>query len=1260
MGRFASLGAKALGVAVAVVLVSAPEARAQNLTLTITVNGPTGGTVGNIPGGGLCSRFGFPPPVDPTVCVRSFPPGTSVRLTANAPTGSGAPGAITAKAGSTAVCVDNTSTCTFTITENSAITVTFDNANGTSFRNMVTNYLGVGELEIGVDNSRSQNYDARQPSAPSTTYMAGSMVTIQPRPQAGSVFLGFSAGTGDATVCDGLTSCPPFALNNNSSISVTGAKLIDLSVNPATPTAFVGQTPSFTATGTFQNGATVVTSQVFASNLGLWKYRTPMPTPRLRLGAGAVGGLLYAVGGVAGATEPPSAPLNTLEAYHPGTNTWATLPNMSTGREGLGVAVRGGVLYAIGGTTPSGITNTVEAYYPESEFWAAVAPMVTPRRSFGVGVMDGKIYVVGGTSDGTAAGSLSSVEVYDPTANTWTAGPALPSARRMLAVGVVDGILYAVGGQNADGNYLTLVDALDPVAGTWTSKQALPQARAQHVVGVVDNALYVVGGRNSDGLPGSSFQSSMFLYDPAGVAGNQWFNEAFLPQEQIGPTNTQQTQLADLAGASINGIFYVVGGHSTRNSPPLAFANAAVALLLAFTDHLVWDTGIPAVASINQNGQARAVATGTTTVAARSGAIRCEDEACGQLTVAAPLAVNDSFTMPRGTTLDIDGPGVLANDTLPNFPTVEFLSAPAGFNNTGEGGFTFTPAPTFTGTVNVNYVVHTPSSGNSNTATVAITVAGPPVARADEFTILQGTTLTVPAPGLLGNDTVPDDAEVEVLAPVPAGLTTSPGGGFTFTPPATFAGTVTFRYVAHSDTIGDSRPATVRIVVTPLPVLQFSAASYSATETGARATITVKRSGSLTGTVTVDFGVFDGTATSPADYTATPGTLTFPSGTPTRTFTVNIVNDSLSERDETILLGLSAPTGGAILGTLNTALVSIRDNDPAGTLALSPSVLRVAETAGQAALTVRRTGGTVGTVTVQYATINGSAQGGSDFSITNGMLTFAPGDTAKTITVPLTNDGVAEGEESFRVVLFGATGNASLGLDRATVTITTVDTAVQFSAPTYSVSESAVQATIVVTRTGSRVLPLAVEYEASDGTAVEGTDYEPTSGSVVFPANVASKSFTVRLIRDTVYKPSRTVNLAITAPITLGTAAAVLTINDDDPKGTVSFAVADSTVSEGGGTALVTVKRTGKLAAGQSVDFWTTDGTAVAGTNYQATALTVTFAANETTRIVEIPILDDSAPGGGARSVGLSLGNGTGGAAFAPPTAATLWIVENR
>lgn len=223
-------------------------------------------------------------------------------------------------------------------------------------------------------------------------------------------------------------------------------------------------------------------------------------------------------------------------------------------------------------------------------------------------------------------------------------------------------------------------------------------------------------------------------------------------------------------------------------------------------------------------------------------------------------------------------------------------------------------------------------------------------------------------------------------------------------------------------------------------VLRFSQATYDVGENNGTATIKVVRAEGSAGTVTVDYATSDGSATAGSDYTAAKGTLTFGPGEVEKQFSVAITDDTADENDETVNLTLSNPTNQATLGTPSAAFLRIIDNEvppgAAGTLQFSAAEYSVNENAGSAIVTVARTGGTAGTVTVSYTTSDGSATANSDYTPASGTLTFADGETTKSFSVSVTDDTSAEPDETVLLSLSNPAGGATLGSpSRATLTI---------------------------------------------------------------------------------------------------------------------------------------------------------------------------------------------------------------------------------
>ncbi|MEZ5305920.1 MAG: Calx-beta domain-containing protein [Pyrinomonadaceae bacterium] len=474
----------------------------------------------------------------------------------------------------------------------------------------------------------------------------------------------------------------------------------------------------------------------------------------------------------------------------------------------------------------------------------------------------------------------------------------------------------------------------------------------------------------------------------------------------------------------------------------------------------------------------------------------------------------------------------------------------------------------------------------------------------------------------------------------------------------------------------------------PVPgSLQLTSTSYAISEGGANATITVTRTDGSDGSVSVDYATSNGTATAGTcgaggDYTAVTGTLTWADGDAAdKTFTVPICEDTVFEGDETFGVALSNSTGGATIGTPASATVTIVENDSPvpGSIQLSSASYAIGEGGGSATITVTRTGGSDGAVSVDYGTSNGTASSGTcgaggDYTGVSGTLTWANGDSAdKTFNVPICEDTIFEGDETFGLALSNATGGATIGTPAtANVTIVDNDTAangtLELSSATYSDAEGTT-AIITVMRTGGSDGAVSVDYASSNGTASAGTcgaggDYEGTTGTLNWAdGDSASKTFSVILCEDAVSESDETVNLALsnaTGGATIGTnATAVLTITDVAAPPVHEFDDA-AYIDDESQSAIVTVTRTGDTSVASTVDFAMASGTATVGascapgTDAVDVSGTLNFAADELSKDVEIVLCSDTAIEG-PETIALSLSNPTGGT-LGTVTSATLTV----
>jgi RHS repeat-associated protein len=220
---------------------------------------------------------------------------------------------------------------------------------------------------------------------------------------------------------------------------------------------------------------------------------------------------------------------------------------------------------------------------------------------------------------------------------------------------------------------------------------------------------------------------------------------------------------------------------------------------------------------------------------------------------------------------------------------------------------------------------------------------------------------------------------------------------------------------------------TVPGVAVDIGTLAFSAAEFQVNEDGTPIiAVMVTRTNGSSGVVGATISLSDGTATAPADYNNTPIAVNFADGETTKTVVIPIVNDTLLESTETLNLVLSNPTGGATLGTQNTATLTVVDDDME--LAFSAPTFSVNEDGNAiAAVTVTRTGRSTGEVGAILTLANGTATSPGDYNNTAIPVIFADGEMTKTVVIPIINDTLAEDNETINLSLGTPTGGATIG-----------------------------------------------------------------------------------------------------------------------------------------------------------------------------------------------------------------------------------------
>jgi len=281
--------------------------------------------------------------------------------------------------------------------------------------------------------------------------------------------------------------------------------------------------------------------------------------------------------------------------------------------------------------------------------------------------------------------------------------------------------------------------------------------------------------------------------------------------------------------------------------------------------------------------------------------------------------------------------------------------------------------------------------------------------------------------------------------------------------------------------------------------------------------------------------------------------------------TTSVTTDSGGTATINVTFPLPLETGRVLTATAtdpagNTLEFSAGDvASAAGNVQFSVSSIRVIEDIGLATITVLRKGGSLGSLTVDYATMDGTATAGQDYTSTSGSLTFSNGETTKTLQIPVLDDAVTEPDETFTVVL-RASNLETLGTP-ATLVVTLQDrsTVPAISVNAVSVVEgntgTTTEALFTFTLSAATGRPVSVNYATQDSNAFGsqscsnlGTDYETVSGTLSFPPGTTSVNVPIKVCGDNSAEATERFTFNLTSPVNaiVDFPLALGTIRDDD------------------------------------------------------------------------------------------------------------------
>ncbi len=568
--------------------------------------------------------------------------------------------------------------------------------------------------------------------------------------------------------------------------------------------------------------------------------------------------------------------------------------------------------------------------------------------------------------------------------------------------------------------------------------------------------------------------------------------------------------------------------------------------------------------------------------------------------------------------------------------TPDTLNLAAGVLSFGPVSHTYTDDPTGSPdefTVTVTVTDSHPESG-SNTATVTVNNVAPTATLSNNGPVVS----TIPATVSFSNQLDPSSADTTAGFHFAFSCTNGDLSGATYASSGTSSSTTcTYNDGPSTHTVrariidkDDGFSENTSDVTVTVPQLSISNASVmEGTGNSVDAVFTVSLSTASSVAITVNFETADGTANAPADYAATNGTLTFSPGATSMTVTVPVAGDSLHEATETFFVNLSGATNATIAD--GEGLGTITDDDP-------PPMIQIADVtvtegtggAVDAVFTVSLSAASGLTVTVNFATFNATAIAPADYGASSGSLSFAPGETTKTIAVAVAGDNIDEPTEVFCVKLSGA-ADASIADSLGVAFVLDDDPPPILSINDVSVTEGnsgTVNAVFTVNLSAPHTQTVTVKFATASGTASLSTDYTAVTGTLSFSPGQTTKSVTVPVKGDTLFEPNETFFVNLTSPTNapLADSQGKGTITNDDPA-PPSLSIADVSVTEGNsGTvnAVFTVTLSAASTQTVTVKFASANGTAVSTADYVSKTGTLTFNPGVTSQTITVVVNGDT------------------------------------
>ncbi|MCV6631553.1 MAG: gliding motility-associated C-terminal domain-containing protein [Flavobacteriaceae bacterium] len=418
--------------------------------------------------------------------------------------------------------------------------------------------------------------------------------------------------------------------------------------------------------------------------------------------------------------------------------------------------------------------------------------------------------------------------------------------------------------------------------------------------------------------------------------------------------------------------------------------------------------------------------------------------------------------------------------------------------------------------------------------------------------------------------------------------------------------------------------------------IAFENTSIDIIEDGSNALFTLVLNGDVQDPFQISYTTQNGTALAGSDYSATSGTLSFDNNNKTQSIRVPITDDSLIESTENFLLNLSKDANVLVnlLDTQATANIIDNDNLAEVGVAFETSNIIINEDAGTVSVNVTLNADVQDAFSINYTTQNGTAEAGSDYTETTGVLNFSNNNKVQTITIPITDDNWIEATENFSIVL-SKENEVLVNILTPTASIEIIDNdnlaevGIAFETTNITINEDAGTLTLNVALNADVQDAFTINYTTQNGTAAAGSDYTTTTGTLTFDNNNKIQPIEIPILEDTFIEATEDFSVLLSKDagvlVNILTESATVSINDNDNLSTAGILIEDQSISivEDGIHAVFSLRLNADVQDAFDISYSTQNGTAEAGSDYTVTTGTLSFDNTNKVQSISVPVTDD-------------------------------------